>query len=513
MKNRFTRRDFLKLAGLLPISIAAPGFVNSLSSMQQTGKPQNVIIIVFDAFSAYDISLYGYQRETTPNIARWAERAAVYHNHHAGGNFTTPGTASLLTGTVPWTHRAFGFPDKVDDIFVNKNIFTTFQNYYRLTYTHNPAVNTVLTQFSGKIDEKVPLEKLFLTNDDFIYKVFGNDEDIALVSWVRAMKRKEDGFAYSLFLSRLYEKQREMLIANLRSKYPGGIPRIAVDNYFLLEDAIDWLAEKLNSIPRPFLGYFHFWPPHDPYVTNQKYYNQFAGDGFRPLPKTLDLFSVEQDNLFEFLLRKRTDYDEDILYVDQEFGRFMDKLDKTGMLENTWVVLTSDHGEMFERGIRGHWTPVLYEPVIRVPLMIFEPGQKSRQDIYASTSAVDVLPTLLHVTGQKPADWSEGTVLPPFAQTYDRVRSLYVVQAFHGEQYSPLTEATVALIVGQYKLMYFFGYEKLGTGNERVELYDINNDPEELNDLSTTKRETTAELLNEIKQKLTEVNEPYLNKN
>jgi len=61
--------------------------------------------------------------------------------------------------------------------------------------------------------------------------------------------------------------------------------------------------------------------------------------------------------------------------------------------------------------------------------------------------------------------------------------------------------------------MYFFGYEKLGTGNERVELYDINNDPEELNDLSTTKRETTAELLNEIKQKLTEVNEPYLNKN
>ena len=101
MKSQITRRDFLKLAGVLPLSIAAPRLVNSLAPVQQSGKPQNVIIVVFDAFSAYNISLYGYQRETTPNIARWAERAVVYHNHYAGGNFTTPGTASLLTGTFP----------------------------------------------------------------------------------------------------------------------------------------------------------------------------------------------------------------------------------------------------------------------------------------------------------------------------------------------------------------------------------------------------------------------------
>ena len=58
--------------------------------------------------------------------------------------------------------------------------------------------------------------------------------------------------------------------------------------------------------------------------------------------------------------------------------------------------------------------------------------------------------------------------------------------------------------------MYFFGYEKLGADDERVELYDIKNDPEELNDLSPIKKETTAELLNELKQKLAEKNKPYL---
>ena len=94
----FNRRDFLKLAGMLPLGLAAPQLDRSLG-LQSDKK--NVIIIVFDAFSAYNISLYGYGRETTPNITRLAERATVYHNHYAGSNFTTPGTASLLTGTYP----------------------------------------------------------------------------------------------------------------------------------------------------------------------------------------------------------------------------------------------------------------------------------------------------------------------------------------------------------------------------------------------------------------------------
>jgi choline-sulfatase len=209
------------------------------------------------------------------------------------------------------------------------------------------------------------------------------------------------------------------------------------------------------------------------------------------------------------LLRKRTDYDEYILYVDEEFGKLMDKLDQTGLLENTWVVLTSDHGEMFERGILGHWTPVLYEPVVRVPLMIFEPGKRIRRDIYENTSAVDILPTLLQVTGQEPAWWNEGSVMPPFVQNHASDRSHYVVQSLHSDQNSALNEVTVALIKGDYKLMYFIGYEELD-GKERIELYNIKNDFEELDDLSSVKPETRDELLNEVKQELAKVNKPYL---
>ena len=138
------------------------------------------------------------------------------------------------------------------------------------------------------------------------------------------------------------------------------------------------------------------------------------------------------------------EYDEFLLYVDHEFGRFMDSLEESGLLENTWVVFTSDHGEMFERGIDGHSQHALYEPVIRVPLLIFEPGQKTRIDVHTPTSAIDVLPTMLHVTGHQTPEWIEGEILPPYRPTeIDPERSVYVVRANDNGQFEPLNRRII----------------------------------------------------------------------
>ena len=523
MNNQITRRDFLKLAGLLPVSIAAPRFLNSLDVLGGAqANPQNIIVIVFDAWSATHLSFNGYQRETTPNIAKLAERAVVYHNHYAGGNFTTPGTASILTGTLPWKHRAFQPGGTVPDALVPNNIFAAFENHYRITYSHNLWANLLLRQFRDDLEQYIPKKKYFLTSmtagsnksffldsDSIIPTLFGNDEDIALVSWIRTLERKEQGYAYSLFLAPLYERYRDYYygkqFAEFEALFPRGIPK---DDYdmFLLEYAIDSIGNLLIATPQPFMGYFHFWPPHAPYRTHRDFVGHFANDGFMPPSKPLDLFGEEGPKI-----KNRTEYDEYILYVDREFGRFYDHLEQSGLLENTWLVLTSDHGEMFERGIEGHRTPVLYESVVRVPLLIFEPGRRTRSDVYSNTSAVDVLPTLLHVTGQKPADWTEGTPLPPFApEEPDPERSVFVVQAEKSEQYGPLTIATISIRKGDYKLMYFYGYKELGTAGERIELYNIKDDPDELNNLFDTEKEIGQELLDEVKAKLKEVNIPYL---
>lgn len=449
-----------------------------------------MIVVVFDAFSAYNISLYGYDRETTPNIAGLAERATIYHNHYAGSNFTTFGTASLLTGTLPWTHRALQPNGTVSDDYVDSNIFAVFKDYYRIAYSHNEWVNTLFDQFKEYIDEWIPREQLTLfSSDRLLQKLFPNDRDIASIGWVRNVKIQQEGYAYSLFLSRLISSLEEKYTAGYKLQFPRGLPTAQADGGFLLEHAVDWIVDRINSVPGPVFGYFHFLPPHDPYRTHQEFFGQFRNDGYKPIEKPLDVFAKDENENADVL---RQYYDEFILYVDREFGRMFDLLENTGQMENTILVLTSDHGEMFERGIAGHVTDSLYEPLLRIPLLIFEPGVTSRKDVYESTSAVDLLPTL-----------------PPYEQNTSIDRNIYAVRSYNFESANPLLQASIAVIKGHYKLHYYFGYSEI-SGNDLVSLYDIKDDPEEMNDISQSQQEIASKMLSELKTKIKEVNKPYI---
>jgi arylsulfatase A-like enzyme len=165
---------------------------------------------------------------------------------------------------------------------------------------------------------------------------------------------------------------------------------------------------------------------------------------------------------------------------------------------------------MFERGISGHSTDALYQPVIRIPLMIFEPGRKEGMDIYDVTSAVDVVPTLAHIAGEKAPDWTEGVILPPFAsEAQFPDRNIYVIRAHDNQPDEPLKIASTVAVRENYKLHYYFGYPEVPSDG-LVRLYDIRSDPEEMNDLALTKPETTSELLHELKGKLKEADEPYM---
>jgi arylsulfatase len=511
MKYHFTRRDFLKLSGLLPLSVLASRFERMLEAPQPlSGQNKNVLVIVFDAFSAYHFSMYGYQRETTPNLARLAERAVVYHNHYAGGSFTTPGTASLLTGTLPWTHRAFEPKARVAEQYASRNIFGAFENYYRIAYTHNGWANILLEECQRQMEELVPWESLFLRPYfGFILDLFRKDIDIASVGWTRNVNIKQYGYSYSLFLSQLYEVLRDQQYADLRKQFPRGIPSTGfADNDFLLENATDWIGKRLAHIPQPFFGYFHFLPPHGPYNTPLEFIDRFGHDGFKPIDKPQDIFTEHESN--DQLLKKRTEYDEFLLYVDKEFGRLVNYLETSGLLENSWIVFTSDHGEMFERGISAHSTHALYQPLIRVPLLIFEPGRKVGMNIYTSTSAVDVLPTLSYVTGHNIPDWTEGVLLPPYASASpDPNRPIYVMKANENDGSAPLTRASTVIIKGRYKLLYYFGYVERGI-DELIKLFDIEADPEELVDLYSLRKDIADELLQELKSMLAEKNKPYL---
>ncbi len=104
MTKSLIQGDFLKLSSLL-----APGYLLTWQADQQTREEDpespNFLIVVYDTFSADQMSLHGYARETTPNISHLAEKAIVYHTHYAAGHWTYPGKANLLTGVYSWAHR------------------------------------------------------------------------------------------------------------------------------------------------------------------------------------------------------------------------------------------------------------------------------------------------------------------------------------------------------------------------------------------------------------------------
>lgn len=500
--SKFSRRDFLKIAGLASGALAVSQTVPYFLKGSLSGQP-NIIILVLDAMSARNLSLYGYKRKTTPNFNKFSERATIYHAHTAGGNFTTPGTASLLTGTYPWTNRAFNISGLIKRDIVSQNIFTALgSEYQRLAYSQNLLPNYFFGQFEQDID-------ILLRPGSFslIDQVYGSSIPSDLATGTRAL----DSFLFqdgeipaSLVFGladRLLLRSREARTTD--ADYPRGLPR-AGDHpiFFRLRDVFNGVMSTLESLSLPYLAYLHLWAPHSPYKPTKEFDNKFV-DNFRPEPKPDHRFSERTPNAN--LNGRRQNYDEYIANVDAEFGRLVDRLVSTGMLDQSYFVVTSDHGESFERGLDGHVTKLLYEPLTHIPLMISAPGQAAHQDIYTPTSAVDVLPTLLDFAGRDKPDWIEGELLPGFGGVENPQRSLFTLEAKTNTAFAPLTKATIAMRKGDYKMIYYTGFEAQDT----FEFYDILNDPEELQDLYPSLPQAAKVMREELLDKLSDVNAPY----
>lgn len=504
MKTDLNRRDFLKLASLLPFAYHAPA-----TTPPDDETLPNILLIVFDAFSNRNTPLAGYPRNTIPFLSKLSERATVYHNHFASSNFTTPGTASLLTGTYPWTHRAMKPRNPALETFTDKNIFALLDNYHRISYTHNPLVSVFLNQFHQHLDQLKPREELAFGLNKGILDTFTNDQDIALLSWLRNFDVSEGGTAYSLILRFLYDYIGRSQSVN----FPRGVPHIEGQINFYLEESIDWTLSALKESPRPFFGYFHYFPPHDPYNTRSDFVDAFKDTPVPYLDKSTQFarfFNSNHTQTPQMLDNARRYYDEFILYADHEFNRLYTGLEQSGILENTWVIVTSDHGELFERKKKEHMLPLLYMPLVNIPLMVFAPGQTKRQDITTATSAADILPSLLHVTGKTTPNWVEGQLLPQFTSgTASRSRSIFALDGREIENTEQLTRYTASIVKGDYKLNYYHNYEKMQDLDLHYEMFNYVQDPEETTDLAVTHPDTAAELLEELQQKVDQADKPY----
>ncbi|HEX6303010.1 MAG TPA: sulfatase-like hydrolase/transferase [Anaerolineales bacterium] len=512
--KELTRRDFLKMSALTALAgmaLPALDFKPSSVPQKQAGVENlpNILIVVFDTFSAKHLSLLGYKRDTTPNLARFANRANVYHHHYAGGNFTMPGTASLLTGTYPWSHRGLHLFGTVAEPYVNRNLFSVLsEDYYCSVFTHNAIVMGIFNQLKDHIDQVTLPKDLAILSQPLTERILPND--FALSFWgERVIRGSGADLPGSLFLSFIGEDFDSFTPEALKREYadlfPRGLPNNTVGTFFLLEHAIDWIQKQALELPRPFLGYYHLFPPHEPYQTRREFVDIF-NDAWKPESKPVRAFP--QGKSEEFLDEKRRHYDEYIAFVDAEFGRLYNQLERSGILDNTYFIVTSDHGQLFEREIHGHVTSTLYEPIIHIPLLISKPGQKERHDIITPTSCADLLPTLTHIAGKEVPDRCEGQLLPGFGDPNPDTgdRAIYAIEAKQNPQMDPLNLGTIAMIREDFKLIHYTGF---AAHPDDYELYDLDNDPEEMADLYKTKKGLASELRGAMIAKLDRVNHPF----
>lgn len=499
----FSRRDFLKVLGLIPSALAARPLLSLLDANGKADVP-NVFVFVFDAWSAVHMSAFGYPRQTMPNLERFADRAFVYHNHYSPGTFTVPGTASLLTGLHPWTHRAVHLgAGGVARPHRRRNVFEAFgDSHHTFGYSQNPFADLFLYQFEDALDAHLSNAQFSLERHQlYNLPVIENDAALAFATFDNNIFAKNRGLDSSLFVELFYRlevmRRQNTLRKNFRWLYPKGMP--VSNEYFLLDQTIDGAMQTLRGLTAPTLAYFHFYPPHAPYTPTKPHANLFK-DGWLPPEKPPHALSQSRTSHRDEV-ESRLLYDQYLASWDAEVARLLDFLQSSGLLDDSIVVITSDHGELFERGEIGHNTLLLSEPVVHIPLFISLPGQTRRRDIRTLTSSVDVLPTLAGLLGVSPPSWREGILLPGLGGVEDAGRGIYAMDAKMQSAFAPLTRFSISLTRDGYKLVYY-RYPDFSS----YEFFNLNDDPEELTDLYPKSPSPALRMQDELMAKVNEIN-------
>ena len=127
--------------------------------------------------------------------------------------------------------------------------------------------------------------------------------------------------------------------------------------------------------------------------------------------------------------------------------------------------------------------------------------------MYAATSNVDILPTVLNLAGREIPAGMDGKLLPGLGGVEESGRSIFIVEAKENSAFMPLKKATLALIKDGYKIIYYVGYSRVPDG---FELYNLSTDPEELVNLLETEPAVAAEMKRELLDSLADANRPYV---
>ncbi len=448
--------------------------------MPSTGAEQNVLFVVMDTVRKDHLSVYGYDRPTTPGLVDFAEEATVFEQAVAPAPWTLPVHASMFTGQYPSEHGA-----SQENPYLRGS--TTLAE--SLSATHATACyssNAWITPYTG-------LTAGFDDQDNF----FGVMPDTFLagpLAW--AWRALNDHDRLRAVADRLVE------LGNLAHEYFASSQTADSKTPRVIDRTIDFIDTHDD-----YFAFINLMDAHLPYHPPKQYRDEFAPG--------VDATSVCQnskeyncgardidDDEWEAI---RGLYDAEIRHIDAELTRLFAWMRANDEWDDTLVIVCADHGELHgEHGLYGHEF-CIYEPLINVPLLVKSPALRpTRRDVQIELQ--DLYHTVLDATDTQPA---------PDAVPLDPTRSLLSEDSHETERdyafveyYQPVVElqqleskAEAADITLNKDSRFYSRMRASRTPNakyienERIpdEFYNLTDDPHETTNRLATDEETAAE--------------------
>lgn len=269
---------------------------------------------------------------------------------------------------------------------------------------------------------------------------------------------------------------------------------------------VDWTGARAAFAERPFFGFLHCYEIHEPYTHTELAQGMPPGRLEGEVSKEIwnrlrKRFTDDEKRYAEAM------YDGDLAYTDGKLGEFFAELERNGLLTDTIVLVTSDHGEQFwEHGSWGHGQN-LHDHQIHVPLLVYLPesiradlGRRSRSGKQGSpvvqgvvedqVELIDLYPTLLELLGVAPESPVNGRSLVALLAGEG---SLPAREAF-AEHTNVKEKEQKALRTPRYKFILSIPRRSSGSADESFELFDLKRDPGEQTNLAPGLAARVAEL-------------------
>lgn len=418
----------------------------------------NVILIVIDTLRQDHLGVYGYKRNTSPNIDRLSEEGTSLNSYTVLPR-SEPTIASMLTGMYPHSHNV--------RMVWNNKIKASLSTLAEILKSHG-------------------------------YKT------VCIRSGHPLQDGSERGFDYNY-----------PLLWKIKNKIKRGFYKALHHDNFLgmaeqaFTTGINWIKKNKN---KKFFLMLHSNDLHWPYPIPNPYENMFDQDykgehDFATLCKgdvtrgelIFGVKKLPQEEINHAIAH----YDGGIRYTDVHVGRLLEFLKEQNLYDNTLIIFTSDHGEHFgEHDFYFQHGASLYEPSLKVPLIFRFPEKIPRsRRIRSKVQSLDIMPTVLDILGIPLVDDVEGISLLPLMQEKTEKGRDFIFAESIEEHFKENKRIYISGIKGKWRTMIINNWKIIYIPHPEkdiFELYNLEDDPEEKDNLIEIEKEKAKEMKERI---------------